>query len=189
MSIATTKWVCFVLLLFIAGNSYAVSKKAVDFNLNNWDGKTVTLNNMKGKVIVLTFSYSYCSVRCPIITARLSSLDDVVSATKDVVYLHISVDPDMDTPERRLNYFKLYGIDALKDNRWMFVSGKKEELSKLWKFYGIEIEKVKDDRIPEEYYIQYTPKVLIIDKNGIVKFETDFYLSEEEVAKTIKELQ
>jgi len=196
-----TKWICLVLLLFTASNSHAiensaenaaenvVEKKAVDFTLNNWDGKTVTLNDLKNKVIVLTFSYSYCSVRCPVVTARLSSLDYEINASKDVVYLHVSVDPDMDTPERRLNYFQLYGIDAVKDNRWMFVSGKKEELSKLWKFYGIEIDKIEENRIPEGYYIQYTPKVVVISKDRLIKLETDFYLSEEEVAKTIKGLK
>jgi len=185
------KWISLVLLLFITGtgNSHAAEKRAVDFNLYNWDNKAVTLNDLKNNITVLTFSYPYCSVRCPIVTARLSSLDDVLKASKDVVYLHVSVDPEMDTPERRLNYFQLYGIDASKDRRWMFVSGKKEELAKVWKYYGIDIEKIKDDRIPEGYYIQYTPKVVIIGKDGLIKLETDFYLSEEEVAKTIKDLK
>jgi protein SCO1/2 len=175
-----------VLLLIFAGRpSFATDKKAIDFSLENFDGQTVTSESLKGKVIVLTFSFAFCSVRCPIISARLLSLDNLLNAYQDVVYLHVSVDPDMDSAEKRRQYFKLYGIDTVKDKRWMFVSGRKKELSKLWKFYGIDIEKVESKEIPEGYYMEYTPKVVIIGKNGNVKYETDFYFAEEKIANKI----
>ena len=113
----------------------------------------------------------------------------MIHGDRDVVYLHVSVDPEMDTPENRRKYFKLYGIDAVKDNRWMFVSGPKDELSKLWKYYGIDINKIESKYIPEGYYMEYTPKVMIISKNGIVKYETDFYFSEDEIAQKLGEIR
>ncbi len=177
-----------VLLLFITGRpSFATDKKAGDFSLENFDGKTVTLQGLKGKVVVLTFSFAFCSVRCPIITARFLSLDSLINAYQDVVYLHVSVDPDMDTAEKRRQYFKLYGINAVQDKRWMFVSGRRNELSTLWKFYGIDIEKVESKEIPEGYYMEYTPKVVVIGNNGMVEYETDFYFSEDEMANKIVE--
>jgi cytochrome oxidase Cu insertion factor (SCO1/SenC/PrrC family) len=91
----------------------------------------------------------------------------------------------MDTAEKRRQYFKLYGINAVQDKRWMFVSGPRNELSRLWKFYGIDIEKVESKEIPEGYYMEYTPKVVVIGNNGIVKFETDFYFSEDKMANKI----
>ena len=174
-------------LLILSGPfAHGTDKNAFDLSLNNFDGKRVTSDSLRGKVVLLTFSYAYCSVRCPLITARLSSLDDRLNAPKDVVYLHVSVDPEMDTSERRVKYFNLYGIDAVKDNRWMFVSGQKDELVKLWRFYGIEIKKMEEKRIPEGYYMEYTPKIVIINKRGTITYEADFFFMEEEMAKKME---
>lgn len=177
--------VVLLLLIPIGQNTHSTAKRAVDFSLENFNGKTITLQRLKGKVVVLTFSYAFCSVRCPIISGRLSSLDDLMNSHQDVVYLHVSVDPEMDTPGNRKKYFKLYGIDAEADSRWMFVSGPKNELSKLWEFYEIDIKKIKNKHIPEGYYMEYTPRLVIIDKNGFIEHHTDFFFSEAEIAKII----
>jgi cytochrome oxidase Cu insertion factor (SCO1/SenC/PrrC family) len=163
-------------------------KKAIDFELGNWDNKAVTMNTLKDKVVVLVFSYAYCSVRCPVVTARLYSLDAALDAHKDVVYLHVSVDPEMDTAERRRHYFDLYWLDAGNDRRWMFVSGAKDDLQKLWKFYGVTATRVEVKEIPEGYYMEYTQKMAIIDRKGLIKYETDYNYTEDEVVKKIKEL-
>lgn len=186
--ISPNRWLIALSLLLLAAHAPAAEKRAIDFRLYNWDGREVSLGALRGSVVVLTFSYSYCSSRCPIITGRLSALDKELDAPRDVVYLHVSVDPAMDTPERRLGYFSLYRIDAQKDGRWMFVSGQEEELSRIWKHYGIDIERVEDGRIPEGYYMQYAPRVLIIDKEGVIRDETDFLFTESDMARKIREL-
>lgn len=182
----------FVFLIVLAVNYSAVAsaleKSAMDFSLNNWDGRTVSLKDLKGKVVVLTFSYAYCSARCPIITGRLYYLDKTMNAPGDVVYLHMSVDPDNDTPERRKKYFNLYGIDATKDGRWMFLSGQKNKMSEIWGFYGVTAKKVKDRRLPEKYYMQYDPKVVVIDSNGLIRYEVGFDFSEEEIKSLIEKI-
>lgn len=177
-----------IVLLLCSVKVQAVEKKAVDFSLTNWDGRTIARDDLKHMVVILTFSHAYCSVRCPVISGRLLSLDREMGSPRNVVYLHISVDPDMDTPERRLNYFNLYGIDAARDGRWLFVSGSTDDLSKLWRFYGIDISKVDDPGLPEKYYMEFTPKVVVIDKSGSVRDETNFFFSEDETAHKIQKL-
>ena len=68
----------------------------------------------------------------------------------------------------------------------MFVSGQKDELVKLWRFYGIEIKKMEEKRIPEGYYMEYTPKIVIISKGGTIAYEVDFHFMEEEMAKKME---
>ena len=167
---------------------YVTSNKAIDFSLTNWDNETITMRDLRGKVVVQTFSYSNCSVRCPVVTFRLKSLDEVMKAPEDVVYLHISIDPEKDTPESMKKYFGLYQLDVEKDDRWIFVSGQKSELSKLWKFYDIEIEKVEEKRLPEGYYMEYTPTLVLIDKNGSIRHEADFFFMEDEIIKKIRDI-
>jgi len=184
----TRQYIVAIALLGLIAGSCTPGKKAVDFKLTDRDGKTVTMDSLKEKVVVLVFSYAYCSVRCPVVTARLYSLDLALEAQKDVVYLHVSVDPEMDTAERRRHYFELYRLDAEKDRRWMFVAGEKDELEKLWKFYGVTASRVEVKEIPEGYYMEYTQKMAVIDKQGFIRYETDYNYSEDEVVKKIKEL-
>ncbi len=187
MSLVTKRLIA-VLLAGIIIYSCTSGKNAPDFNLNSYDGEPVTLEGLKGRTVVLVFSYAYCSLRCPIVTARLYGLDEAMQSPKDVVYLHISVDPDNDTPERMKKYFSLYRLDPEKDRRWMFVSGAKDELLKIWKFYGVTSKRIEDKNIPEGYYIEYTPKMVIIDKKGLIRHEADYNFSEDDVIKKIKEL-
>jgi len=68
----------------------------------------------------------------------------------------------------------------------MFVSGHRDELVKLWQFYGIDIKKTEEKRIPEGYYMEYTPKIVIINKRGTITYEADFFFMEEEMAKKME---
>ena len=186
---STIRWLTIFCLLFTAGSSVGATGKALDFSLMNWDGQTITMDDMAGRVVILTFSYSFCSTSCPVITGRLLTLDETMNSPTDVAYLHISIDPEMDTPERRKDYFSLYGIDASEDRRWIFVSGGRQELQRLWEFYGIVIEKVQSPFLPEGYFMEYSPKVMIIDKKGYLAHETNFYFNEDETARKIGNLQ
>jgi len=184
------KWpiVAALVLISLGYYFYITKDKAIDFSLDNWDHKTITMNDLRGKVVVLTFSYSNCSVRCPVVTVRLSSLDELMEAPEDVVYLHVSIDPEKDTPESRKKYFGLYKLDIAKDHRWMFVSGRKDELSSLWDFYGIEVKRIEENMLPEGYYIEYTPKLVLIDKKGSIRHEEDFFFEDDEIMKKIREI-
>jgi len=186
-SASAARWLLLFLLL-IPATSYGKGGVAIDFDLENWDGEAVSMEKLKGQVVVLTFSYAFCSVSCPIITGRLKTLDEAMDSPGKTVYLHVSIDPEMDTPERRKNYFNLYGIDAASDNRWMFVSGDRNELEKLWDFYEVEIEKSENPMLPEGYFMKYSPRVMIIGKDGTIKRETDFYFSEKDLALFLKGL-
>ena len=188
---SAAKWIivpCLLILVLGGYQLFARQDKGFDFKLKNWDGKTVSLRSLKGKVVVLSFSYSFCSVRCPIITARLAALDARMKAPPEIVYLHISVDPGMDTPDRMLTYFNLYRIDAEKDPRWMFVSGSKDEIAPVWKYFGIEVKKVIEERIPEGYFIEYTQKTVVYGKSGSIEFETNVFFAEEEIVEKLRKM-
>jgi len=178
------------ILILLGGLYYFqwVKKRAIDFHLTNWDGRPVSMDTLKGKVVILTFSYAYCSVRCPVVTVRLLSLDWLLNSPEDVVYVHVGVDPDNDTPEHRRKYFALYRIDIQKDDRWVFVSGDRDELQRMWEFYGINTHRVKEEDLPEGYYIEYTPKIFLIDRKGFIRYETDINFVDEEFAQRVRRI-
>ncbi len=185
-----SKWpLALAIVLVLAGSYFYTTKdRAIDFSLNNWDETTVTMRDLRGKVVVLAFSYSNCTVRCPVVTVRLTALDEMMDAPENVVYLHVSIDPEKDTPESRKKYFGLYKLDAVRDNRWMFVSGEKDELARLWEFYDIDIEIIEEKTLPEGYYVEYTPKLVLIDKKGSIRHEEDFFFDDDEIIKKIRDI-
>jgi cytochrome oxidase Cu insertion factor (SCO1/SenC/PrrC family) len=85
-------------------------------------------------------------------------------------------------------YFGLYKLDPSRDKRWMFVSGEVNELSVLWKYYGIEVEKVEEKMLPEGYYMEYTPKLVLIDKKGVIRHEENFFFDDEDIVKKIRKI-
>ena len=50
------------------------------------------------------------------------------------------------------------------------------------------LKKIDEKMLPEGYYIEYTPKLVLIDKKGSIRHEEDFFFSEEEIVQKIKDM-
>ena len=184
----TVSWILtgVVLGAFLFPSFALAGRPAPDFRLRNWDGRLVSLADLRGKVVVLTFSYSNCQVTCPIITGRFLGMDEALGSPAGIRYLHLSVDPEMDTPQTVKKYFRQYGIDVEKDPRWLFLTGSRKDLEPLWRFYGITMEKKV---LPLGYVIEYTPKVVLLDRWGRIREEVLGYgFSEARMLQRIREL-
>ena len=123
-----------------------------DFRLRDQDGKPVTLRQVRGRVVVLTFMYSTCKDTCPLTATQIrGALDDL---DHDVPALAVSVDPVNDTPARAKRFLFQRG---LSDDRMRFLLGSRAELAPIWKAYGIQ---------PQGRAFEHSAYVLLIDRNG-----------------------
>jgi protein SCO1 len=100
------------------------------------DGERVAFYDdlIKGKRVVVSFIYTSCKDLCPINTARLAQVAEMLGdeVGRDVFFISISVDPQTDTPER-LRAFK----DAFYDRPgWTFITGDPEELREIGSSLG-----------------------------------------------------
>ncbi len=83
------------------GSDITGSNFGLQLALNDHNGRAVTLESFKGKVVVLFFGYTHCPDVCP------TTLSDIASAFKlmpegvpdKVQVLFVTVDPERDTPE------------------------------------------------------------------------------------------
>ena len=68
---------------------------------------------IKDKVVMINFIYSRCPDACPLETAKLSELYQILGdrVGKDVFMYSISVDPTFDTPEVLNKYMQTYQIE------------------------------------------------------------------------------
>ncbi len=76
-----------------------VPRAIADAELTNEDGRTVRLQELRGKVAFVLFGFTNCADVCPLAMERLGLLRDSGSLNSaDVAYVMISVDGERDTP-------------------------------------------------------------------------------------------
>jgi protein SCO1/2 len=81
---------------------------------------------IKDKIFVISFFYASCTQICPLATARLSELQDILgdSVGREIFFYTISVDPENDTPER----LKKYAQAMRAGPGWLFLTGLPEDI-------------------------------------------------------------
>jgi len=117
----------------------------LDIPLLDQDGRTTSLNEFRGKVVVLASFLTSCQETCPITTGAYLQMQRAISAagiSSRVVLLEVSVDPSRDVPARLAAYSRLVG------SSWPLLTGSPSDLSSLWHFFGIWYQKVPEDNPP-----------------------------------------
>ena len=101
-----------------------------DFTLTERSGKTVTLDDLKGKVWVADFIFTYCGGPCPMMTRRMRELHQSLAQARlaDVLTVSISVDPRRDTPQVLTEYATMHKTD---DYDWLFLTGDEQAIFDL----------------------------------------------------------
>lgn len=92
------------------------------------DGRTLLFYDdvLKGKISIISFIYTSCRDICPVVTARLSQLEENLgdAVGRDYFFVSISIDPVTDTPARLKEYGKAFGVGA----SWLFLTGKPHDI-------------------------------------------------------------
>ena len=85
-------------------------KLAPEFTLTRQDGKRLSLKDLRGKVLAITFIYASCTDTCPLLTAKMTGIQDRLGPAfgPEVNFLSITVDPEHDTPARLAEYAKRF---------------------------------------------------------------------------------
>lgn len=107
---------------------------APDFHLTDSNGNLVSMTQMKGKAVALTFIYTSCPDVCPLITANFAqAFHQVGPDTARVRLVAITVDPETDTPQRVSEYSQAMGMVG----KWEFLTGTRDELQPVWSSYWV----------------------------------------------------
>src|SRR5919106_3845553 len=90
------------------------------FTLTTQDGRRLALEELRGKVVVVTFIYTSCADACPLLTAKMAALQDDLGSDfgPKIFFLSITVDPERDTPEVLTRYAQVHGANL---SSWAFL--------------------------------------------------------------------
>jgi protein SCO1 len=99
-----------------------MDQNAPAFTLQDAQGRTVSLEDLRGKVVVLHFIYTSCPDVCPLHAERVAEIQEMVNRTPTrelVQFVSITTDPERDTPEVMRQYGSAHGLDPIN---WMFLT-------------------------------------------------------------------
>jgi len=124
----------------------------VAFALRDQDGKVATLDEYRGRPVMLTFMYSTCRDTCPLLAQQIKGALDQVG--KDIPTLAISVDPANDTKLNARRFVNRQGLTK----RMRFLLGDRAQLTPIWDAYGIQ---------PQGKAFEHSAYVVLVDANGV----------------------
>jgi protein SCO1/2 len=109
---------------------------APEFTLTTQDGKRLSLVELRGRVLAVTFIYATCADTCPLLTAKMAGLQSRLGADfgPKVFFLSITVDPRRDTPAVLQQYAKVHKVNPAG---WAFLTGTPAEIREVARRYGI----------------------------------------------------
>jgi len=83
---------------------------AVGFSFTGANGQALELQGLRGKLVLLYFGYSRCSVDCSLMLQRLADARRSLSQkANQVVVIFVSIDPQYDTPAVLEAFLANYG--------------------------------------------------------------------------------
>ncbi len=108
---------------------------APGFTLIDQDGKPFSLRNARGRVAVVTFIFTSCSSTCPLLTAKLVSVQrELGRDSPNVIFTAITVDPLHDTPATLKQYAEAYSADT---SSFFFLTGSFEQIDDVSRRYAV----------------------------------------------------
>jgi protein SCO1 len=137
---------------------------APSFTLTAQDERRLSLSDLRGKAVVLTFIYTTCADTCPLLTAKMAGLQARLGADfgRRVFFVSITVDPERDTPA----VLKGYGVaHGARFDGWAFLTGTPAEIREVAKRYGVYAKKtVRGD-------VDHTFLTSVIDPRGLLRVQ------------------
>jgi len=110
-------------------------KYFTDVELLNQDGKKVRFYSdvLKGKTVIVNAFFTSCTSVCPPMNRNLQKIQEALGDRmgRDVFLVSITVDPEVDTPEKLKKYAQSFHAGP----GWIFLTGKKENLD--WALYKL----------------------------------------------------
>ena len=117
------------------GTELTAREVATSFTLTNQFSRSVSLDDYRGKVVLLTFLYTNCPDICPLTTSNIREAYELLeSDAEELAMVAVSVDPERDTVEEALDFSQHWQMA----DRWDFLTGQRAELERIWRAYYID---------------------------------------------------
>jgi protein SCO1 len=137
---------------------------APEFTLTSQDNAQVALADLHGKVVAVTFIYTFCVDTCPVLTPMMSFIQDQLGADfgAKIAFVSITVDPERDTPKVLKEYAQALGANLAG---WSFLTGPSDAIRDVTRRYGVFASKSTDGNVDHTFLTS------IVDRRGILRVQ------------------
>jgi protein SCO1/2 len=128
---------------------------APDFTLRDQTGATVSLRELRGTVLALTFLDTQCQNLCPLQASFLGGAQSDLSLRAPFDVVIVSVRPDADTPASITAFASAHGLG----HHYYWLTGPRPDLQSVWASYGVAVQAAEGD-------LAHSSVIYLIDRNG-----------------------
>ena len=134
-----------------------------NIRFTNQLGKQVSLDDLKGKVLVIDFFFTRCPSICPGMARSMKRLQESFVKNPDIVqFISVSIDPERDSVPQLRKFADRYDINH---DTWWLVTGDKKEI------YDLALNELKasiaDSNVDTAFI--HTENFFLLDSNRIVR--------------------
>ncbi|MEL4179786.1 SCO family protein [Roseateles sp. PN1] len=159
----------------LTGAEYARS-----ISLSDQDGRSRSLAEFKGKVVVVFFGYTQCPDVCPTTLAELAEVKRMLGQDGEKVQgIFVTVDPERDTAPLLKAYLNSF------DPTFVALRGSEEQTKAVAKEFKVFYAKVPG-KTPESYTMDHTAASFIFDPQGRVRVFSRYGSGAQALADDIK---
>lgn len=138
------------------------------FALTDHAGKPRSLEDFRGKVVVVFFGFTHCPDVCPTTLAELAGAMKKLGADADQVQvLLVTIDPERDTPAVLGPYVTAF------DPRFLALRGSAEETAQVAREFKVIYQKVAGNR-PENYTMDHSAGSYVFDAQGRLRLYVSY---------------
>lgn len=145
--------------------------KVPNITLTNQLGASVSLDDLKDKILVVSFFFTRCPSICPTLTNNMKTLQDAFKIkdprrridTPFVHFLSFSVDPVRDSVTALKKYADRYGVNS---DVWWLLTGDKDS---IYNFAIGEMKLATQDGGEVDSNFIHTERFVLIDKERVIR--------------------
>lgn len=134
-----------------------------DFKLINQNGQTITQEDYKDKIYVADFFFTRCGSICPIMTNNMVKLQEEFITNDDIMFLSLSVTPEIDSVSVLRAYADNKGVI---DAKWNVTTGNKKHIYELARKSYFAVVEQGDGGLQD---FIHTPNFILIDKEKQIR--------------------
>lgn len=170
-----------MLVLSFSVRGLGTSVVGGDFVLTDQDGNRFQLQQLRGRVVLLFFGYTYCPDICPTELTSVAAVLDALEEKEDRVQgLFVSVDPERDTPAVLKNYIPYFNAKLIG------LTGTAAQIAAVAEQYRVRYRKHQRD--DGRYTMDHSALLYVIDPMGALVAAIPYGLPAEHILNVVEEL-
>ena len=148
-------------LMGVDPDSQGVAAVGGPFSLVTHEGEAVTQEDFLGTPTVYFFGFTHCPDVCPTTLFEMTNwLDELGPDAERLRAVFVSVDPERDTQDVLARYLSSF------DERIVGLTGEPEAVADMARAWRVYVAKVPVEEGSEEYTVDHTASVFLMDAEG-----------------------